>query len=310
MRTQHLRLSLAGAALVIGSLTGCISEMEGEETTIESAVLGPPDNVTVSPTTVDRALVSWDPVVGAIKYYVYQSTEGGPLTYRGTARAPSTSLIVAHLAEGSDYCFAVATEDGTGAGALSPSTCATTPTAPPPPDSVVAAQTSPTSVTVDWSAVSNATKYYVFQAPSANGTYSYINTTLAPGTSLVVGGLTEMTTYCFKVQTDSANGTSTLSAPACNNTIAPPSGVTATRVTSTRIRIDWTGVTGATKYYVHQIAAGGPRTFRGTVLATAPTTYTATGLTTGVEYCYQLRTQGSPSSNVSGYSLPIVCATP
>ncbi|HEY5934300.1 MAG TPA: fibronectin type III domain-containing protein [Kofleriaceae bacterium] len=273
-------------------------------------MLGPPDNVTVTPTTVDRALVSWDPVAGAIKYYVYQSTNGGPLTFQGTARAPDTSLIVAHLTTGTDYCFAVATDDGTGAGAMSPSTCATTPTAPPPPDSILASQSSTTSVTVSWSAVTGATKYYVFQAGSANGTYTFINTAVAPSTSLSVGGLTAMTTYCFKVQTDSANGTSALSAPACNNTIAPPTNITATRTTSTRIRVDWTGVTGATKYYVYEIPAGMARRFRSTVLATSPTTYTATGLTTGVQYCYQLRTQGSPSSNVSGYSLPPVCATP
>ncbi|MEJ7596841.1 MAG: fibronectin type III domain-containing protein [Kofleriaceae bacterium] len=291
-------------------MSACISEIDGEESTIESEVAGPPANVLVTPTTVDRVNVSWDPVAAALKYYVYRSTNGGPLEFQGTARAPATSLIVANLTTQTDYCFAVATDDGTGAGPLSASTCATTPTAPPPPDSIVASQTSATSVTVDWSAVSNATKYYVYQSGSANGTYSYINSALAPSTSLVVGGLTEMATYCFKVQADSPNGRSTLSAPACNNTIAPPSNVTATRTTSTRIKLTWTGVTGATKYYIHEIKAGTPRRYRGSVLATAPATYTATGLTTGVQYCYQLRSQGTPTSNVSGYSLPIVCATP
>jgi hypothetical protein len=307
---MDLRRSLSGAFLIIGSLlAGCISELD-ETSSIESEVLGPPDNVVVTPTTVDRATVSWDPVAGAIKYYVFQSTGGGPPVFINTARAPGTSLQVAHLLPDTEYCFEVQTEDGTGPGASSPPTCATTPTAPPPPDTVLASQTSPTAVNVSWSAVSGATKYYVYQSQGTAGPFNYINTTTAPTTNLNVSPLTAMTTYCFKVQADGSNGPSALSAAACNNTISPPSNITATRVSSSRIRVDWTGVTGATKYYIHEIAGSTPRRFRATVLASAPPTYTATSLTAGTQYCYQLRTQGSPTSNVSGYSLPVVCATP
>jgi fibronectin type 3 domain-containing protein len=250
--------------------------------------------------------VSWDAVAGATKYYVEIGPLGGPFTFLNSARG--TSLEVAHLTAGTEYCFQVYTEDGTGPGAPSAPTCGTTPDAPPPPDSVLATQTSPSSINVQWTAVTDATKYYVYQAGAAAGPYSYINTSST--TSLGVSGLTPMAVYCFKVQADGPNGPSALSAAACNNTIAPPTNVTATRLSTTRARVDWTGVTGATKYYIYETRAGSARRLRATVLASAAPTYTAASLTTGVQYCYQLRTQGSPTSNVSGFSLPPACVTP
>ena len=116
-----------------------------------------------------------DAVVGAVKYYVYRSTTGptGPFSYINTTRAPGTSLQVAHLSPSTEYCYEVRTEDGTGPGAPStPPACTTQPTGPNPPNAVVVSQVAPDRVNVSWTSVAGATKYYVHEASSLNGTYA------------------------------------------------------------------------------------------------------------------------------------------
>src|SRR5687767_12838433 len=103
-------------------LSSCVVPGDEEPySELEQFVLGPPANVMVTPTAIDRATVSWDPVVGAVKYYVSRSTTGpaGPFSFLNTTRAPGTTLQVAHLSASTEYCYEVRTEDGTGPGAPS-----------------------------------------------------------------------------------------------------------------------------------------------------------------------------------------------
>lgn len=299
------------AVFVAAALGGCVMEMGDEnESEIEQGVLAPPTTVTVTPTGGDRATVSWDAVTGAVKYYVYQqSGMTGPLTFIGTTRAPNTTFGVAHLQSGMQYCFAVRTEDGTGPGPFSTTTCGTAPDAPAAPNSVVATQETASSVRVDWQAVSGATKYYVYRSGALNGTYSYLTSVLAPNTTLINTNLTLETTYCYKVATVSPNGTSALSAGHCNTSLQPPTNVTATKTATGRIRIDWTQATGAFKYYIWESRAAGPLANVGSVLQSSIPTFTRANLTAGVEYCYQI--QAVTSTNVpSPLSMPSTCATP
>lgn len=302
--------SLLAAVVGVAALTGCaLSDDESVDET-QQDVLGPPTTVTVTPTAPDRATVSWSAVAGATKYYVEISSTGnsGPFSYLNTTLAPGTSLQVAHLSAKSQYCFRVRTEDGTGPGAPSTASCGTTPTGPNPPNGVQTTQTAPDRITVVWDSVPNATKYYVYEASTLNGSYSYVNTAL--GTNSLMVSTAANAQECFKVATVSSNGTSVMSAGGCNFGLQPPTAVTATRTSSTRLTVAWTIAANAAKTFVYESKAGGPLTFVGTVLPTATQSLNRASLTTGVQYCYQLRTQGTPTSNVSGYSAPAACATP
>ena len=300
-----------GAALVAVSLAGCaLEDDEVLESVDEQGILGPPATVTVTATAPDRATVSWTDVPGAVKYYVYMSQgPAGPFTIVNTARAPSTSLAVAHLNENLEYCFEVRTEDGTGPGAPSTPACTTTPTGPSAPNAVQVTQTQPDRVSVAWTTIAEATKYYIYEATSLNGTYTYVNTALAPANTLTLA-VPANTTRCYRVATFSPNGTSIQSPGGCNTGIQPPTAITATRTSSTRISLAWTAAANASKYYVYESRAGAPLVLVGSVLATSPTSLARANLTTGVQYCYQIRTEGTPTSNISGYSAPAACATP
>ncbi len=304
-------------ALLVGGLVnfGCAEMALEDEGTFEQEVLGPPTNVAVTATNVDRVTVSWDPVPGAIKYYVYKSTSaGGTYTFENTARAPETTLGVGHLATNTNYCFEVRTEDGTGPGAFSAPACTSTQVVPAAPAQSLAttSATTATTVKVQWSAVTGATKYYLYQQTGGAGAFNYLSTVAAPTLAFDRTGLVAGTKYCFQIKGETPQGMTAASVAACNTDRQPPTTVTAIRTTSTRIKIDWTTSPTALKYYVHQRVGNGPFVFKATVLASALPTYTASGLTTGTQYCYSLQTQYSPDSATtrSKLSLPVACATP
>lgn len=309
MRTRA-PLVTASVFAIVGA-SACVMEVAHEdESTVEQFVLPPPTNVTVTATAVDRVTVSWSSVAGATKYYVYIATDmAGPYTHVNSVRAPSTSLQVAHLTPNTNYCFQVRTEDGTGPGAFSTPGCTDTQNFPPAPTSIVATQQTPTSVEVRWNPVTNATKYYLYRAASLNGTYSFFRTIVDPYTSTLDTNLTEGATYCYRVQAQTSAGTSMMTPGTCNTTIQPPTNITVSPNGPGRLNITWTIAQGAAKTYVYESAAGGAFALRCSVLSTAAQVCARASLVSGRQYCYELQTEGTPTTNRSSRSVPIVCAT-
>lgn len=300
--------------LLVSALPCAACVLEGgdelAESDIQQEILEPPTNVTITGVSAERANLAWDAVPGALKYYVYQSTSAaGPYAFANTARAPSTTIQIAHLTPGTDYCFAVRTEDGTGPGGLSTPACTSTQTGPQPPSTVIASQTAPTSVHVKWTDVANASKYYVYRSGAINGTYSFLATVAAPTTSLLNSGLAEGTSYCYKVAADVGGAVSAFSTGHCNTSFQPPATVTALRTSSTRIQLSWESITNATKYYVYESRGGAPYANVTSVAASSAPSVIRANLTTGVEYCYRIQSVNA-ANQTSPASLPPACATP
>lgn len=223
MSKQLVRTLLIALVATSAGLAGCVGDGAGaDEGELEQDVLPPPPTVTATPNGPNRMNVTWTTVPGAFKYYIYQNAAGGPFALKGSVLHPGASLAVAGLTPNTLYCYVISTVDSTGAGPTSsPPVCATTPTTAPvpqPPATVTANATSESRIRVDWSAVTNATKYYVYQALGTTGAYSQIQSVLAPTTTATAVNLQPNTTYCFKIQTESAGGQSVLSAPACATT--------------------------------------------------------------------------------------------
>jgi len=180
------------------------------------------------------------------------------------------------------------------------------------PANVTATAVSNTQISVSWSAVPGAFKYFVFDKLSSDTSFVFAGTTLDPGTSQTVINLTPNTSYDFQVVTESTDGTdSGPSATATATTLGAPPGaptnVTATAVSNTEIDLSWTNFPTATKVFVFESVNGGANAFRATVLAPG-STFAATGLVTNTMYCYQL-VSGLPDGTFSGLSTPPACAT-
>lgn len=183
----------------------------------------------------------------------------------------------------------------------------------PPPTSVTATATSSSRITVSWTAVTGAVKYYVYQSVGSAGPFSFKGTAVSPATQLLVANLSPSTQYCYEVRTVQNTGSvgSFSSPPACTTTLGtgappPPSSVTATATGSDRIQVDWSSVSGATKYAVLQsTGSAGPYAQVGTVLAPT-TTFSSANLQASTQYCFEVA-----SMNGTGTGTPSapVCAT-
>lgn len=224
MSTKYFVKTVLIALFALVGLQGCMELGTEDESSTEQYVRPPPAVVTAVATSQTRITVSWSAVTDATKYYVYRSTgAAGPFGFQGTTLAPGTSLLVANLLANTEYCFVVRTDGADGAGvASSPPACATTPGAampPAPPATVTATPTAADRITVSWSTVATANRYYVYQSVGAAGPYSFVGTTLAPSLSQNVANLMPGTTYCYRVAAESVAGVSVQSdPPACART--------------------------------------------------------------------------------------------
>lgn len=316
MRNKSL-LSRAVMVAILGFLpifgAGCLGS--GSDDSLSSAeqdVSGPPATVTATASSPTSVTVSWSAVSDAVKYYILQSTNGGPAAYIGSELAPTTTRIVTGLAPGSTYAFQIVAvgADGTESGPSSAASV-TLGSSAGAPTNITATPVGSSEIDVAFSTVANARKYYLFQSQS-NGPYAYIGTIVDPGNTRAVTGLFASTLYCYKLQTAFLDGSeSGLSAPVCANTgggPVAPTGVTATAVSDTRINVQWNSVTVANKYFVYQSAAGGMAPFAQVGTVFAPTTsFLAVNLVTNTNYCFQVSTVTSDGTESARSST--ACAT-
>jgi len=167
--------------------------------------------------------------------------------------AGSTSFTVTGLSPSTTYTFMVAATDSFGLGSQSAginvttlaASCAASLSAP---TGLAASNTTSTSTTISWSAVTppancSVSGYSVFQ----NGTSIGTSTT----TSFNVTGLSPSTTYTFTVAATDSFGTGaqssglnvTTSAASCSASPGAPTGLSSSNTTSTGTTISWSAVT-------------------------------------------------------------------
>jgi len=159
------------------------------------------------------------------------------------------------------------------------------------PAGLASANVTASSADISWDAQSSATSYdYRFRATGA-ATWTTVNTA---GTSASLTGLDPITEYEFQVSAICPDETSAFSAsstfttldvpPPC--TVDVPTGLTSSNVTSSSADISWDAQTDATSYD-YQYRATGSTTW--TVVNTASTSATVSGLASETEYEFQVR---------------------
>lgn len=167
------------------------------------------------------------------------------------------------------------------------------------PSGLTASSISTTSATVSWTAVSGATSYDVDYKASASSTW--INA--ATGTTAIsVGltGLTQGTTYDYRVRTNCASGSSAYSTAQFTTTgtvaCAVPTGLTSSAVTSSGATVSWTAVSGALSYDV-DYKPNSSSTWTNAATATTSTSVALSGLTSATLYDWRVRATCSAGSS-------------
>jgi hypothetical protein len=270
----------------------------------QTAPLGSPTNVTATGGNA-AALVSWTAPV---------STGGSPVTsyavtpYIGSSpqtatvvsgSPPATSVNVTGLTNGTTYTFTVTSFNASGPSQPSAPSNAVTPAQPPSTPTSVSAISGNTTATVSWTAPANGgatiSQYSVTPFIGTTAQTSKTVTGSPPATSVVVTGLSNGTTYTFKVSATNAAGTSAQSA--ASNAVTPagppaaPTNVVATGHVSSAA-VSWTapanGGSTITTYTVTPFigtAAQTPTTVSG---SPPPTSVTVSGLSAGTTYTFKV----------------------
>ena len=278
------------------------SSMSNEASATPSAPPVAPTGLTATAGNASVTL-SWSVVTGATGYNIYRGTTAG-----GEGATPVTTVTTlgftdSGLTNGTTYYYKVAAINSGGPGPMSNEASATPePPAPAAPTGLTATPGN-ASVTLSWTATTGAASYNVYRGTAAGGEGATPIATGLASPAYTDTGLTDGTTYYYKVAAVNSGGTSGMSneASATPQLTAPgaPTGLTATPGNAS-VTLTWTLTTGATSYNVYRgTTAGGEGA---TPIATGLTTptYSDTGLFNGTKYYYKVAAVNS--GGVSGMS--------
>lgn len=168
------------------------------------------------------------------------------------------------------------------------------------PTGLTASAITNTSATVSWTAVASALSYDVDYKASSSGTW--INAaTATTSTSVALAGLTQGTTYDWRVRATCSGGSGnyvqaqfTTTAP-CN----APAGLTSSAITASSATVSWTAVSGANNYTV-EYKTTAASTWTTAASATTSTSQGLSGLSASTSYDWRVR--ANCASGSSAYS--------
>ncbi len=272
------------------------------------AALSAPTTFTLSTVSASQINASWTAVTGATSYELYRRPASSA-TYVKVATTTGLTYSSTGLAAGTQYYFKVRAMQSTTPGAYTVEKSAWT--KPAAPTGLTAASPSTTQINLAWSAVTGATGYKIYRSVGTSTTYSLLTsvTTLYYHNT----GLTSATRYNYRVYAVNTGGTSASAAVTWYTRPVAPATATATKMSNTSIKVDWSAVTGATKYKVYVSKNAAAYVLAATV--SAPTvTYTATGLTGG-SYVYKVSavagsSEGAKSVASNSVTLPTLLPAP
>jgi fibronectin type 3 domain-containing protein len=166
--------------------------------------------VTAASTSYTSVKISWPAVSGANGYSIYRATSLTG-TYASLATTTSTSYTNGSLVTGKYYYYKVKAYHLEGTTKVYSALSAAKYAKPIPatPTCTISTKTA-TKMNISWTTVTGATKYQVYRATSATGTYTLVYTAASTVKSYVNTGLTNGTTYYYKVRAYHLEGTTNI----------------------------------------------------------------------------------------------------
>ncbi|MEP4092028.1 fibronectin type III domain-containing protein [Reichenbachiella sp.] len=258
---------------------------------------------------------NWNSRTGATSYDLDVSTSSSFTSYvsgYNGLNVSSTSKSVTGLSSATRYYYRVRSVNS--GGESSNSSSRTVYTIPDTPTMNDASNESQTSFDVSWGAVDRADSYRLdVSTSSLFVTYvtGYNNLTVT-GTSHNVTGLTEGTTYYFRVRAYDFNGNTTSANPTAKNTITipdEPTATAATDLTQTSFTANWDSELGATSYRLDVSIMDDFSSFVSGYqnLSVTGTSQSVIGLSNGTTYYFRLRAENA--NGVSSNSNEVVTLT-
>ncbi len=252
------------------------------------STISTPQITSIQALTASSAKVEWNVVPGsAVQYYVYRATSlSGPYSLR--VSTSNSSFTDTSLTSGNTYYYRIAANVG-GLGNMGKPWGVKL--AFSAPDITQSCSSSAISASLKWTAVYNATGYYVYRCRSSGGDYAKIATVTNP--YYLDSGLTAGSNYYYKIE---AYNSSIVTSKSSYKVVLPTYVKTPTIYfgkanSASSITIKWTHVPNATSYTIYRsTASGGTYSQVGTSVKTS---YINSGLSRDTTYYYKI---------VAGYS--------
>ena len=232
-----------------------------------------------------KPYIKWAAVAGASKYEVYRSgSKDGTYTLLGTTTNPNYTDNKANA--GYIYYYKVKAVNANSIKSDYSATVAATCHCARPvvkPDYLI----STGKPYIKWTAVSGASKYYVYRSGSSNGTYKYVGTTTA--TNYTDNKANAGYTYYYKVKAVSkvssgANSYYSVVIGATCHCARPSVKITTSNGDP---KLTWSAVTGASQYEVYRATSKNGSYTK--MFTTSNLSYTNTSAKAGTTYYYKVK---------------------
>ena len=242
-------------------------------------------------TSAGKPKIYWNAVDGAVKYWIYRSTDGKNFKYYDSTT--KTSYTNNSTAIGSTYYYKVKSVGANGAksdysvskGIL----CK--PAAP-----TVSISRSNGKPKLSWKTVSGATKYWIYRSTDGVN-FKYFDSTTK--TSYTNSGAASGTKYYYRVKAVAVvNGKNVVSANSSTKSLFTSLAKPSVSITTSngKPKLTWKAVTGADKYYIYRSTDGKNFSYFD---STTKTTYVNSGAKKNTKYYYKVKAVCASNSNAN-----------
>ncbi|MCR5667061.1 MAG: N-acetylmuramoyl-L-alanine amidase [Eubacterium sp.] len=277
----------------------------GAYSSVKSAISLAKTKATLTTSTASALTISWKKIAGCKGYIIYRSTKSSS-GYKKIAKVTSASTLTykdSSVSADTTYYYKVKAykKYSGGTNKATASKCVSGKTSSVISITKTQAKSSK-KMKLTWSKVSNATKYEVYRSTSASGTYKKLATVSKSKVSYIDKTATAGTTYYYKVRAKLSSGYTSYSGVKAAKTVAAPVIKKVYGTSTTKIKIKWGKVTGASGYKIYRStkSSSGFKQIA-TVSGGSNLSYKDTGLTAAKTYYYKVKAC-VVNNSVTGYS--------
>ncbi len=264
---------------------------EIEDATIHYIKMGPKAPELKITTSAGKPKLSWNAVNGAVKYWIYRSTDG--VNFKYYDRTTSTSYTNKSTSVGTTYYYKVKAVgiDGATSDLSVTKSILCKPAAP-----TVSINRSNGKPKLSWKAVSGATKYWIYRSTDGVN-FKYWDSTTK--TSYTNSGAASGTKYYYRVKAVAVvNGKNVVSANSSTKSLFTSLTKPSVSITTSngKPKITWKAVTGADKYYIYRSTDGKNFSYWD---STTKTSYVNSGAKKNTKYYYKVKAVCASNSNAN-----------
>ncbi|MCF7789636.1 MAG: hypothetical protein K9N47_26165 [Prosthecobacter sp.] len=289
--TQHVGISIAADG------TPSFYLLDSSFEIVAPPSLAKPVGLATTAVTAVQAAIKWTDVSGETDYAVERKTgSGGSWAQVGATTVSATTFTDSSVTVGNVYFYRVTAVNG---GLSSPASdeLAVSVTVPAVPTPLIATPNSSSAITLNWPNVELESGYKLERGTSATGPWTQIATPTADVVTFQNTGLTQNTTYYFRIRSTNAIGDSDYSEVVNATTLlAPPAIPSIFYVASNyyyQVGLAWTDVAFEDSYVLERAPTSSGAW---TELATLPantTSFSDTSVAPSTLYYYRIKSVNS-----------------